>query len=190
MDAHEPSGHFPVAIQYASFPARQAIARSTRMVLRVHNPGAKTVPNVAVTVDSFAYASTYPELAARQRPVWVIDRGPGRIPRHQVQTETVDPMGGAETAFVNTWALGPLAPGASHTFVWDVTPVKAGVHVVRYTVSAGLNGKAIARLTSGGSGGQPVGHFLVNIAPQPPARHVNPETGRVVPGPYPYVPVP
>jgi hypothetical protein len=186
MDANEPSARFPVQIVHASFPTSQSIAREQRMVLRVRNPGPRTVPNVAVTIDSFAYHSAYPELAAAQRPVWVIDRGPGRLPKELVQTETVDPVGGAETAFVNTWALGAMAPGQIKTFVWHVTPVKAGIHRVSYVVAAGLNGKARARLRPGG--GLPVGHFVVHIAPRPPARHVNPETGRVEPGAYPYLP--
>ncbi|MFI5009584.1 MAG: hypothetical protein ACHQDY_04845 [Solirubrobacterales bacterium] len=185
LDAHEVSGRFRVQIVHASFPALQSIARPARMVLRVRNPGPRTVPNVAVTLDSFTYQSTFRELAARQRPVWIVDGGPGTVPRRLVQTETVDPAGGGQTAYLNTWALGPLAPGAAKTFVWLVTPVKAGTHQVSYVVSAGLNGKARARLAGGGF---PVGRFLVNIAPEPPARHVNPETGRIVPGPYPYVP--
>lgn len=185
LDAHEARVRYPVQIVHASFPARQSIARPARMALRVRNPGPRTIPNVAVTIDSFSYLSTFRELAARQRPVWIIDGGPGTVPRRLVQTETVDPAGGGQTFSLNTWALGSLAPGATKTFVWLVTPVKGGLHRVSYVVSAGLGGNARARLSGGGL---PVGRFLVNIAPAPPARHVNPETGKVVPGPYPYVP--
>jgi hypothetical protein len=99
-----------------------------------------------------------------------------------VYTQEVNPPGGAETAFVNTWALGALAPGASRSFVWRVTPIKAGVHAVHYTVAAGLDGKSRARLASGGL---PTGMFVAQIAPKPPATHVNPETGRIVAGPNP-----
>lgn len=188
QDANEAKATYPVQVLHASFSARQSIARPSTMAIRVRNPGLRTVPNVAVTIDSFSYpsTSTLPELAARQRPVWIVDGGPGTVPKRLVQTETVDPAGGGQTAFLNTWALGPLAPGATRTFVWRVTPVKPGLHRVSYVVAAGLNGKARARLRPGG--GLPVGHFVVNIAPAPPARHVNPETGRVLPGPYPYVP--
>ena len=34
--------------------------------------------------------------------------------------------GGAVTAYANTWALGPLRPGATAKFDWGVTAVKAG----------------------------------------------------------------
>ncbi len=185
LDAHEVKLSYPVQIVHASFPVSQSIARPARMAIRVRNPGLRTIPNVVVTLDSFSFPSTFAGLAARQRPVWIIDRGPGAIPKRLVQTETVDPAGGGQTAYLNTWALGPLAPHATKTFVWLVTPVKGGLHRVSYVVSAGLNGNARARLRGGGL---PVGRFLVHIAPEPPARHVNPETGKVVPGPYPYIP--
>jgi hypothetical protein len=114
--------------------------------------------------------------------VWIIDRGPGKIPLRPVRTETVNPAGAGQTAYVNTWALGSLAPGATQTFVWSVTPVKAGAWRVGYLIAAGLNGKAQARLRGGGL---PAGRFLVHVAPAPPATHVNPVTSRVELGPNP-----
>jgi hypothetical protein len=150
-------------------------------VVTVGNAGTRTAPNVAVTLDSFYYTSHFPELAANKRPVWVVERGPGAIPSLPVESEAVSPPGGGQTAYVNTWALGPLAPGATRTFLWRVVPVKSGLHTVDYTVAAGLGGKAKAELPSGG----PVaGRFTVHVASVPPARHVNPNTGQVVPGPY------
>jgi hypothetical protein len=63
--------------------------------------------------------------------------------------------------------------------------VKAGTYTVHYTVAAGLAGKAKTQLPSGG----PVeGQLTASIAPIPPSRHVDPRTGRVVPGTYPLVP--
>lgn len=172
---------------HARFPVKQAVARDTRLALIVRNPGVRTIPNVAVTLDSFYYTSTYPHLASSKRPVWIVNTGPGAISARPVQSEEVNPPGGAETAYVNTWALGPLAPHAIKRFVWRVTPVKAGVHVVRYAVSAGLDGKALARLAGGGLA---VGRFVAAIAPAPPPTHVNPETGRVTAGPAPASVVP
>ena len=64
------------------------------------------------------------------------------------------------TAYSNTWALGPLKPGAVATFDWAVTAVKAGAHVVNYRVAAGLNGKAKAQLADGQP---PTGSFRVTI---------------------------
>ena len=120
----EKTGTYAMQVVHAQLPAAQSIARQTRLVLPVHNSGTATVPNVAVTIDSFDYASNYPELAADKRPVWVIERGPGAIAKPPVESEEVSPPGGGQTAYVNTWALGPLAPGATRMFVWQVVPVK------------------------------------------------------------------
>jgi len=49
-----------------------------------------------------------------------------------------------ETAYVGTWALGPLKPGEQKTFRWDVTAVRAGPYEITYEVAAGLDGKAKA----------------------------------------------
>jgi hypothetical protein len=181
-NARESSGTYTVEVVKARFPARQAIARDTRLALVVRNSGSATIPDVAVTLDSFDYASDYPHLAANKRPIWIVNTGPGAVPARPVESEQINPPGGGDTAYVNTWALGALAPGASRAFVWRVTPVKAGVHTVRYAVSAGLDGKALARLEGGGLA---VGKFVVAVAPRPPATHVNPETGRIAPGPNP-----
>lgn len=185
QDAGEPAGTFAMKVLGASFPAAQAIARPSRFVLAVRNTGAHTVPDVAVTIDSFDYNSNYPELASRKRPVWAIERGPGAIASPPVETQNVSLPGGAQTAYVNTWAFGALAPGKTKTFVWRVVPVKAGSFTVHYAVSAGLAGKAKARLESGaGIRGQ----FAVYIKPAPDLKHVNPSTGRVEVGQFPSTP--
>jgi hypothetical protein len=185
QDAREPSASFTLAVVRATFPREQSIARPASMELVVRNTSARTAPNVAVTVDSFYYTEHYPELASNKRPIWVVEKGPGTIPGRPVESEAVSPPGGGQTAYVNTWALGPLAPGSSRKFLWQVVPVKPGLHTVDYTVAAGLAGKAKAELPLGG----PVaGHFGVHIASIPPARHVNPNTGQVVPGPFPQTP--
>jgi hypothetical protein len=185
LDAGEPSGTYAVKVVHASFPTRQAIARPTSFELEVENAGAHTVPNVAVTVDSFDYASNYSELAADKRPVWAIERGPGAIASPPVSTQEVSLPGGAQTAYVNTWALGALAPGKTRTFVWHVVPVKAGTYTVHYSVAAGLAGKAKARLASGAPA---AGRFAVDIAPAPQLTHVNPATGRIEGGEFPATP--
>jgi hypothetical protein len=184
-NVHEHTGTYTVEVLHAHFPAKQAIAQNERLALIVRNAGARTIPNVAVTLDSFYYTSTYPHLSSNKRPVWIVNTGPGAVPTRPVQTEEVNPPGGGETAYVNTWALGALPPGASKRFVWRVTPVKPGLHVVHYAVSAGLDGKSLARLAGGG---RAAGRFVAAIAPAPPATHVNPETGLIVAGPAP-VPV-
>lgn len=181
-DAKEPKGTYPVEVTRVSFPRIQAVARDTRLVLVVRNTGSQTMPNVAVTVDSFYYRSDYPRLGVNKRPVWIVNTGPGAIAKSPVESEEINPPGGGETAFVNTWALGPLAPGHRVRFVWHVTPVKSGRHTLTYTVAAGIDGKSVAQLAGGG---KPVGRLVARIAPLPPRTHVNPETGEVKPGPNP-----
>jgi hypothetical protein len=188
-NAHEAKGLYTVEVVRPRFPAKQAIARDTRLSLVVRNAGTATIPNVAVTLDSFSYASTYPHLASNKRPIWIVNRGPGPLSTRPVQSEEGSSQGGAETVFVNTWALGALAPGKSRIFVWRVTPVKAGVHTIHYSVSAGLDGNARIGLAGGG---RPAGVFVARVAPAPPPTHVNGETGRITPGrpPVPVTPQP
>ena len=185
QDAHEPKGDFTVQVVKASFPAHQSVARPTHLELRVRNSGTRTVPNVAVSVDSFSYTDNYPGLADDKRPIWAIEEGPGGIPKRPVPTQAVSPPGGGQTAYVSTWALGPLAPGHTQTFRWRVMPVKPGKHTVDFTVAAGLAGKARALAADGAL---PTGRFTVDIAPQPAANHVDPETGQIVSGAFPPVP--
>lgn len=182
-DAHEPKGTYQVEVTRARFAAKQAIAHNTNLVLVVRNSGARTIPNVAVTLNSLSYVSDYPHLAVDKRPVWIVNTGPGAVStKPYVLTEEVNPPGGGETAYVDTWALGALAPGARKSFVWHVTPVKAGVHTVDYTVAAGLDGRSRARLANG----SPVtGKFVVAVAPAPPQTHVDPQTEQIVAGPVP-----
>jgi hypothetical protein len=185
QDAKEPAGTFAMEVVHPSFPTAQSIARQTRFVLPVRNTGTHTVPNVAVTIDSFDYTSAYPGLAADKRPVWAIEQGPGAVASPPVESQEISPPGGGQTAYVNTWALGALAPGATRTFVWRVVPVKAGSYTVHYTVAAGLAGKAKARLSSGSL---VQGQFAVDIASAPALKHVNPATGRVEAGEFPSSP--
>lgn len=181
MDAGEPKKTFAVTVIDPSFPTLQAVARPATLTLGVHNASAATIPNVAVTIDSFDYTSTAPELASNKRPIWVVEQGPGAIAPRPVQSEAISRPGGGQTAYVNTWALGPLPPGHTRTFAWHVMPVKPGAYTVHYAVAAGLAGQAKARLADGAL---PHGHFHVTIAPEPPPRHINPETGAVAPGPF------
>jgi len=178
-DAKEPKGTYAVEVVRASFPRRQAVARDTRLELVVRNAGSQTIPNVAATVDSFYYRSDYPRLAVSKRPVWIVNTGPGAVANPPVESEQVNPHGGGETAFVNTWALGPLPAGRRARFVWHVTPVKSGRHTIHYAIAAALDGKSVAQLAGGGA---PTGRLFARIAPLPPRTHVNPETGQIAPG--------
>jgi hypothetical protein len=162
------------------FPAVQSVARPVRLELEVRNTGTQTVPAVVVTVDSFSYHSAFPGLADNRRPIWVIEQGPGRVATPPVQTQEVTYPGGAQTAYVNTWALAALPPGRKATFTWKVTPVKPGNYTIRFGIAAGLAGKATVTLAHSS-----VRRTLhVHITPKPPPTHVNPHTGKVQPGAY------
>jgi hypothetical protein len=161
QDADEPSGTFQVDVVNASFPAKQHLAKPERFVIAVRNSGNRTLPNVAVTVSSFAARSEQAGLADPERAVWVIDSSPR----------------GGDTAYTNTWALGRLAPGQTRRFVWRVTAVQAGTHTVKWQVAAGLNGKAKATLSGNRA---PAGSVTVDVSDKPGQAHVDPETGKVV----------
>ena len=182
QDAHEPSGTYTVSVLRATFPRLQFLAHSERLVLVVRNDSNKTVPNLAVSIDSFSSRSQMPGLANANRPVWILDVGPGATPSHPVEGAVVNTPGGAQTAYVNTWAVGSVPPRTSRVLRWRVTPVAAGLHRVTYTVAAGLNGKARAQLADGTV---PRGSFTVYISPAAAQSHVDPNTGAVVPGPPP-----
>lgn len=170
QDANEPNGTFKVDVTKATFPDKQRLAEPTQLVIAVRNAGTKTVPDVAVTVqsnesssanaDAFAETSQQPALASSSRPVWIIDSGPR----------------GGITAYTDTWALGLLKPGQTKTFLWHVTAIKSGVHSIKYTVAAGLNGNAKAELPSGQV---PTGSFTTNIASKPANASVGPN-GQVI----------
>src|SRR5215217_7757686 len=52
QDADEPDGTYRLEVADASFPAQQSIAEKTAMKIAVRNPGRRTVPHVAVTVET------------------------------------------------------------------------------------------------------------------------------------------
>jgi hypothetical protein len=160
-DADEPSGTFQVDVVRASFPTKQHLAQPERFVIAVRNTGDQAVPNVAVTVSSFAERSEQAGLADPERAVWIIDSSPS----------------GGQTAYTNTWALGRLPPGQTRRFVWRVTAVKAGTHTVKWQVAAGLNGKAKATLAGNRA---PAGSVTVDVSAKPAQAHVDPKTGKVV----------
>jgi hypothetical protein len=189
QDVNEPSGNFTVAVPSATFPASQRLAQRTHLVIAVRNTGVTAIPDVAVTIcnltcaypaprgagtdaQAFAEDLDMPYLADPSRPVWIVDRAPGAC---RFTCQSGGP-GGAVTAYSNTWALGTLKPGATATFDWAVTAVKAGRHVVAWQIAAGLNGKAKAVLANGS---KPRGAFIVTVLSAPQQSYVKPD-GQVV----------
>ena len=143
---------------------RQSIARPSRLELLVRNTGTRTVPNVAVTIDSFAYATNYPELAANKRPIWVVEQGPGKIPQASRGEPGSQPARrrpdrlrqhlGARPARGRTYANIPLAGRAR----------QAG------TPHGPLHGRRRPRRQGPRRAGErraATGHFTVDIAPSP-----------------------
>jgi hypothetical protein len=159
QDANEPEGNFAVEVVNASFPQKQKLAQTSELVITVRNTGKQDVPNVAVTVEGLNYRATQPGLSDPDRPRFAlngIQRQIGGFP----EAKDTSPAG-CDTAYVNTWACGPLKPGREATLTWTVTPVKAGPYEVAWRVAAGLNGTAKAVATGGGA---PTGTFSGTVS--------------------------
>jgi hypothetical protein len=165
QDANEPSGKFKVAVVQHSFPPNQKLAKRSTLVIAVKNIDSKALPNPSVTIDSFNRNSTQANLADASRPVFIVNRGP---------------YGGA-TANQATSAFGrELKPGATATFKWSVTAVQAGRYKIKWTVSAGLYGKAVAVDRLGRE--NPSGFFVGKISNAAPHSTVNFKNGKTVEG--------
>lgn len=163
QDADAPSGDFKLDVTEASFPGKQRIAEPTTLQLEVANRGDRAVPDLAVTVETeprrkgdapvaFAQAADAPALADARRPVWIVDHGPA----------------GGDSAYANTWAVGPLGKGQTRTVAWKLTAVEPGRYTVAWRVAPALEGDV--RLT-----GRTKGEFAVTIADEPVPATVNAE---------------
>jgi hypothetical protein len=169
QDAGERAASYPVAVPLATFPTRQSLAERTEMRIAVRNAGSDTIPNVAATieaagrgttVEAFARHTDEPGVQSSSRPVWVVEAGPYS----------------GEAANANTWALGPLRPGATKTFVWRLAAVEPGRYTLTYRLSGSLSGKSQLRLQGGAV---PQGSFTVTIDAKPGRTRVLPD-GRIV----------
>jgi hypothetical protein len=159
QDADAPTGEFGLDVTQASFPARQSLAAPAVLRLDVRNAGDRTVPQLAVTVETaapgrggrggsaaFGTAVVGQDLADRTRPVWILDEGPA----------------GGDTAYVSTWALGPLARGKTKRVRFAVTAARAGTYRLRWRVAPTLEGSAEAA-----PGGRTSGTLPVTISAAP-----------------------
>ena len=160
QDADAPSGEFSLDVVDASFPAKQRIAESATLKLEVENTGTRAVPQLTVIVETepaqdgqapvaFGQSADDPTLAASARPIWIVDDGPA----------------GGDSAYTNTWAVGPLGKGQTRTVEWKLTAMEAGRYTVAWRLAPALEGDV--KLT----GGRTKGEFAVTIADEPvPAR--------------------
>jgi hypothetical protein len=171
QDKNETEGTYRLEVADASFPAKQQIAQPTTMRISVRNPEQRTIPNVAVTVETkgakagdgvtaFGQKGSDSRLADANRPVWILDK---------------EPKGGT-SAYANTWSLGPMKAGETKTFEWKLTAVEPGDYSLAYRVAPGLDGKA--RLAAGSKAR---GSFAVTVADKPVPARVN-SKGQVVRG--------
>jgi hypothetical protein len=169
QDAADHDATYRVTVPHATFPARQSLATTTELRIAVHNDDGRTIPNLAATITAgvggtsiaaFGEESPVSGQASSSRPVWIVDDGPAD----------------GDTAYANTWAIGPLAAGQTKTFVWRVTAVVPGTYSVRYALFGSLAGKSKLQLKSGAT---PHGTFRVRVSGRPAQTKVTPG-GRIL----------
>jgi hypothetical protein len=160
-DAGAPDGTYTVAVERSSFPAQQRLAEKTALVLTVRNTGEEAIADLVVTVRGFTDRSGGARDAGLGRDLWIVDDGPGSD----------------ATAFEDTWTAGRLKPGRARTLRWDLTPVVAGTHTVRYAIAPSLAGAARAQLEDGD--GPAAGMLRAHVTDTPARARVDPRTGRV-----------
>lgn len=178
QDENEPEGNFPVEVVRATFPEDQKLAKSSDMVVTVRNAGDDTIPNIAVTVDGFDKRKADPDLADPSRPVFALNGVQVEIAGFP-EAKDASPRG-CDTAYVNTWACGPLKPDEERTFRWSVTAVQAGDFKIDWRVAAGLDGKAKA--VAAGGGPVPRGQFSGTISDEAPDVRVADDGKTIVSG--------
>ncbi|HEY6781561.1 MAG TPA: hypothetical protein VI111_11435 [Thermoleophilaceae bacterium] len=166
QDANESAGNYKVEVTRLSFPKQQRLAQVSELVVGVRNAGDQTIPNVAVTVHGFNYRKQAEgtQLSDPSRPQFAVNGVNTEIGGFP-EVKDATPKG-CDTAYLDTWACGPLKPGREKTFRWSVTAVKAGPFKLTWRVSGGLDGKARAISVSGGEavGGTVTG----NVSAKPP----------------------
>jgi hypothetical protein len=178
QDEDEPEGNFAVEVVRASFPEDQKLAKSSSLVITVRNAGNETIPNIAMTVDGFNFRKADPDLADPERPQFVINGRPREIGGFP-EAKDASPLG-CDTAYVNTWACGPLAAGKEKSFRWSVTAVEAGDFEINWRVAAGLDGNAKAEAAGGGPA--PSGTFSGQVSDEAPEVRVADDGETVVEG--------
>ena len=155
QDADVRAATYTVERPVVTFPHEQDLAQESVMSIAVTNAGEEQIPNLAVTVEAaregtraaaFGTLTEQPGVASRSRPVWIVDEGPG------------------DTAFANTWAIGPVAPGATRTFRWRVSSIRAGRWRVGWRLAGALGNQARVVV----KGGRPAaGAVTIDVSSKP-----------------------
>ena len=161
-------------------------ARRTMVLRGAQHGRAPRCPNVAVTVDSFDYrqqlSPTWPPASARSGSS---NRVPGRSPNTRSKVEAISAPGGGQTAYVEHVGARPARAGA-HADVRLARDSGEARHATPSTtrIAAGLAGNAPGAQL----GTAALRRWASSTVDDRPAarrpRHVNPETGKVVTGPY------
>jgi hypothetical protein len=144
----------------------------------VRNAGKEEIPNIAMTVNGFDQRKTDPDLADPNRPFFALNGVQVEIAGFP-EAKDAAPRG-CDTAYVNTWACGPLGPNEQKTFRWSVTAVQAGDYKVAWRVAAGLDGKAKAVAMGGGPA--PRGTFSGTVSDKAPDVRVADDGKTIVSG--------
>jgi len=178
--ANDPEGTYRAKMVTAEFPTAQRLGQTSLLRLGVRNTGERAIPALTATISvagpqgrasklPFGFRDPQPGLAQPDRPVWVLAEG---YPKR-----AGDPApGGAQTSNQKTFALGRLEPGKTTEWVWKVSAVETGRHVVLYEVGVGLGGTAKAETDAGV---RPGGTFAVRVSSAPPNTVVT-DSGEVV----------
>jgi hypothetical protein len=178
QDENEPEGNFPVEVVEAKFPENQKLAKSSDLVVTLRNAGRETIPNIAMTVAGLDRKATAADVADSNRPVFALNGVQVEIAGFP-EAKDASPRG-CDTAYVNTWACGPLKPNESKTFRWSVTAVHAGDFKIDWKAAAGLDGKAKAVAPGGGTA--PRGSFSGTISDAAPEVRVADDGKTIVSG--------
>jgi len=161
QDTGEKGATYDVDVVAADFPKDQSISSPAELTIDVRNTGDHAIPDLAVSLDGVSTLNDQPGLSDPIEPVWVVADSPAS----------------GDTAYDFTWAVGKLDAGATKSLRWRLTPATPGTHTLKWTVAAGLHGKAKARLKGGGL---PTGEFTVRVSDAPQQATVDPDTGAVV----------
>jgi hypothetical protein len=189
QDATVPSGNYPVQVTQAKFANHQKLSEPGYLQLGIRNAGSKTIPNLAVTINTVAQGQPNvkspaystgsgqgsfniriddPHLAFPFRPVWILEEHYPKVirPGQPLSGQLAKaPTSSAASAATDTFQFGAVKPNDSKDIAWRVTPVRTGTFTVRYAVSASLTGGARAVTPDGG----PVkGEFVATISGKPP----------------------
>lgn len=178
QDENEAEGNFPIEVVEAKFPEKQKLAKSSDLVVTVRNAGRETIPNIALTVNGFDERKSDPDLADPSRPVFALNGVQLEIAGFP-EAKDASPRG-CDSAYVNTWACGPLRPNEQRTFRWSVTAVRAGDYKIDWRVAAGLDGKAKA--VAPGGGPAPRGQFSGTVSDKAPTVRVADDGKTIVSG--------